>query len=108
MTDLGVTALLAAPFGLKLSASTDSGVIGDGRTSASSLTIEGASTGGAVKLSYTGSNGAQGVLDAIMGDSGNWWVNTGFLAAGTYAFKAFAETVGIKSSTSSVFKVVID
>ena len=108
MTDLGVTALLAAPFGLKLSASTDSGVLGDGRTNASSLTIEGASTGGTVKLAYTASNGARGVLDAIMGDGGNWWVNTGFLAAGTYAFKAFAETVGIKSTTSSTFKVVID
>ena len=108
ITTGSVTGVLATPFGLKLGASTDLGILGDNLTNASSLMIQGEGADGSIKVAYTGPNGVQGLLDAVIGVGGSWLVNTGLLAAGSYVFNAYSEAGGIYGPASLPYSVVID
>ena len=99
----------AAPTGLTLDASTDSGTLGDGVTNLTQVKIDGtAGPGNAVTLYDT--NGTtvlgSGIADA---STGAFSITTSTLSGGTHAITAkAADSIGNISAASAVYPVIID
>jgi endoglucanase len=106
----GVTGLFSVPFGLKLGTGSDTGVLGDGLTSALNLSILGEGAAGSpITIAYDGPNGAHGTFNATIGAGGAWWADTGFLTEGSYLFTAFAGfDTGPQGTPSQPMSVTID
>ncbi|MBF0123757.1 MAG: VCBS repeat-containing protein [Magnetococcales bacterium] len=93
------------PTDLALLASDDSGVVGDGLTNKSKLTITGSGERGAKVLLFDG-DGSKG--SATVGATGNWGVSVTGLSQGSHAFTAQQVIDGVNSDLSSVLVIDVD
>jgi hypothetical protein len=94
-----------APTDLHLDDSTDSGVVGDGRTKMAVVSMEGVAQAGAQITVYAdGAAVGTGVADA----SGVFSVNTSALSDGVHSMTAKATVGGVVSTQSAAASLVID
>lgn len=98
-------AALAAPTGLALDPTTDSGVAGDNLTSAHQLQIDGSAPAGATVTLYEGTTAlGSGAADA----GGHFQITTSALGDGAHALTAVAAANGVTSPASGALTVNVD
>lgn len=106
-TALGVTVDTIAPDAPSvLSFSPDSNVVGDGVTSANTITLAGAAAAGITVKVY---DGTTQIGSTTTGSDGAWSFATATLADGNHSFTSKAvDTAGNVSAASSALKVTVD
>ncbi|NVD96433.1 Ig-like domain-containing protein [Massilia sp. BJB1822] len=98
---------LAAPTGLALDASTDSGVVGDGITTASELVLKGRGQPG-TEIYIGLSDAGKPLNSSIVDEHGNWSVKLPPLPPGDYTFVGIvADNIDNESPFSEPLKVTI-
>jgi hypothetical protein len=84
----------------------DSGIVGDGVTNATSLTLAGTAAAGSTVFVY---DGATLLGNSVAGAGGGWSFDTASLAEGSHAFTVRAvDEAGNSSPVSPVANVVVD
>ncbi|MBF0124741.1 MAG: hypothetical protein HQL60_05335 [Magnetococcales bacterium] len=96
---------VAAPAGLSLLAADDSGLVGDGVTNKTTVTVTGAGEVGAKVTLFDGSS-QKGT--ATVGAAGNWSIRVSGLSQGLHALTATQLVSGVSSAASDGLLVSID